>query len=166
MENPFDKFTVYEEPSVVKFDINLLQGKLYTEFDDTSKIKLRLRVDTYIPFGGHTIKSLDFNLYAMNDRSDVANPNGLTFLKPIAGVKTNVSEARASKNLSLKSENGVFKLDYTFELISPFIGTNFNLLGVNIVTNNESMKDGEIIKKNIYTTVIPTYYLEGDINEQ
>lgn len=166
MENPFDKFTVYKSPSVVKFDIKLLKGELYDDSDTDSKIKINLNIDTYIPYETGIIQSLDFNLYAMNDRSDVANPNGLTLLKPIAGVKTNVSEVRASENLSLKSENGVFKLDYTFELISPFIGTNFNLLGVNIVTNNESMKDGEIIKKNIYTTVIPTYYLEGGINEQ
>lgn len=165
MENPFDKYTVYYEPSVVKFDIKLLQGRLYTKPSNDSKIKLNLIADTYIPFGGHTIQSLDFNLYAMNDRSDAPNSNGFGLLKPIVGLKTNVSEIRTSNNLKLRSENGVFKLNYTFELFSPFIKSNFNLLGVNIVTNNESMKDGKITKKSIYTTVIPTYYLEGNINE-
>lgn len=164
MENPFDKYTIYEEPSVIKFDIKLLQGNLYSDISDDSNIKLNLKADTYIPYSSHLINSLDFNLYALNDRSDVANPNGLTFLKPIAGLKTDVNQARASNNLQLKSKNNVFKLDYTFELISPLLGTNFNLLGINIVAINESEKNGELIKKNIYTTVIPTYYLEGDIN--
>ena len=165
MENPFDKYTVYYEPSVVKFDIKLLKGSLYTKSSNDSKIKLNIIADTYIPYVGHTIKSLDFNLYVLNDRSDISNPNELNPLKPIVGLKTNVSEIRASDDLKLQSENGVFKLNYTFELSSPFVGSNFNLLGVNIVTNNESMKDGKITKKNIYTTVIPTYYLEGNNNE-
>ncbi|ALB29235.1 hypothetical protein [Companilactobacillus heilongjiangensis] len=165
MENPFDKYAILNDPSVVKFDIKLVNGKLNVESTDDSNVKLNLTADIYIPFGGHTIKSLDFNLYTMNDKLDTENSNDTTYLKPIMGLKTNVSRIRKSNNLKLRSENGIFKLNYNFEFTSPFIGTDFNLLGINIVTNNESMKNGEITKKNIFTTVIPTYYLEGDSDE-
>ncbi|AYE38438.2 hypothetical protein D1B17_07215 [Companilactobacillus zhachilii] len=163
MNNPFDKYAVYEEPSVVKFNIKLLQGKIYDDVDSSAKIKINLKVDTYIPYGTNTIQSLDFNLYAMNDRSDTPSNNGMN-LKPAAGIKANVNELIHTENKKLNSDYSVFRLDHTFELISPFNGTNYNLLGVNVVINRESLRDGSISKEYIYTTVVPTSYLHEDSN--
>lgn len=165
MENPFDKYAIHNKPSIIKFDMKLSSGKLYAEnsSDIESKIKLQLLVDAFIPFGINTIKSLDFNLYAMNNRSDT--PSDAMYLKPVSGVQFNVDESRMSDNHLIKPHNGVYNLDYTFDIDSPFVGANFDLLGVNIVVNRQSLKDGSITKENIFTTVIPAYYLEEKNNE-
>ena len=160
MKNPFDKYTVNYDACITKFEIKLLEGEIYTSDNDNSKIKINLKVDTYIPMGTNIIQSLDFNLYAMNNRSDTPSPDGFERIKPAAGIKANVNELINSDNPKLQSNNGVFQWDHTFELKSPFIGTNFNLLGVNIVINRESLKDGEMSRENLFSTVIPAYYLQ------
>lgn len=165
MENPFDKYATYNNPSIVKFNLKLLKGNFYAETSTSSdaQINLKMLVDTYIPFGTNTIESLDFNLYAINNRSDT--PSKTFNLNPIVGVKVNVNELISDDKLKIRSENGVYKLDYIFKFTSPFVGTNFDLLGVNIVINRQSLRDDSPVKKeNIYTTVIPIYYLDSDIN--
>jgi len=162
MENPFNKYVALKNPSIVKFNIELTKGHLYPNHSNNlhNNIEIRIIVDTYIPYGTNIMESLDFNLYAMNDRSDV--PDTEFNIQPVIGVKANVNDLIDNDKKKLESTNGVYKLDYTFKLESPFPGTNFNLLGVNIVVNRQSLRDGDITKENIYTTVIPTTYLDGD----
>lgn len=163
MENPFDKFVVYKKPSVVKFDIKLLKGELYDDSDTDSKIKINLNIDTYIPYETGIIQSLDFNLYAMNDRSDVPSSDGIIHMEPAAGIKVNVNELIKSKDPSFDSHYNIFQLNHDFEFVSPFIGTNYNLLGVNVVINRTPDINFPIAKESIYTTVVPTYYLSEEI---
>jgi len=73
MENPFNKYVALKNPSIVKFNIELTKGHLYPNHSNNlhNNIEIRIIVDTYIPYGTNIMESLDFNLYAMNDRSDV-----------------------------------------------------------------------------------------------
>ncbi|APX72895.1 hypothetical protein M5C72_07255 [Companilactobacillus allii] len=109
------------------------------------------------------IESLDLNLYALNNRSNVAYD--FNNIKPIEGAKFYIDKTRTGKSSITETTSGIYRVENTFSFDSPFFGSNFDFLGINIVMNSKSIDDETNIKKSIYNSAVPTLYLGIQTNE-
>ncbi|GEP19173.1 hypothetical protein [Pediococcus argentinicus] len=156
MENPFEKYTNIFNPSIGKFSITLIDGNYHS----VGTLSVKVIADCSVQYGNHDLKSIDCNLYSIDNLSG----SDIISTEPIIGAESLVSTYYNSKESIEINQSNIYKFEHTFTFDNPFVGNTASQLGINVDAIFISGKDGSEIHKEILTSVLSPSYL-GDQNE-